>query len=1090
IDSNPFLIFELHGVDLIKELENRGIEIGEATQPEIPTWSDLLEASDLPNVYFDLEDEDEPEEVEEGEVIAVESSGETDNYSEGDESMLGQLTRLSYQSVDFDSDAMLALLEDRPAGFIHGNLRDQLANFLKFSSKLATQQLTNLSERTPPTWDSSEVFLDITELGWARPAPSMKWKEFNPDTGRLEEISISGKRSAGRKVELFEIFSGYSNAKRLAESPADLEALFYIWVVATKFVAASAVEPLLFEPKPGYIRIQWFPSVRSEELLKLVEQVGKLALCLSPDFLRIEGPLDIPPLVVGQVLIGAIIESYMAGTFDVIEEKKPYQSLEEQILFGPFAADTSLDPKLEGVKLRLTEWLSPLSRPTKDIKPVLTIVDPNEEKAEGVEEAFERPVYLDLSFHLESPITTKDGKVRRELVTLNQVLKRRKWSSSKFAVMQLTARLSRYCEDLNALLRSQGNNVSITMEQLTPLMFQALPALRLLGVRVVLPRSLRYLLQPQLQLDVETEEQPEKQSFFELMSLLRFNWRLAVGDEEITPQEFYELAKKAGKIVRFHDRFIYVDAAQIQKIQRKLDGKDLNITKNGMVRAILTGKVDEFKVHLSEELKKALAALLASPDITVPESLNAVLRPYQEKGYSWLMRNFKIGLGSILADDMGLGKTVQVISFLDALRSEGGLDKEPSLIVIPKTLIENWKKEIRRFAPEIKFGLFYGSSRSTDMEGLHVVITTYGTLRASIDALKKKSFSVLILDEAQTIKNYTTAISKAVKQIKRRACIAMSGTPVENRLTEYWSIMDATNPGVLGTVKQFQDNFSKPIEVAHDKEVVAQFRNLTAPFIMRRLKTDKSIISDLPEKISINEYCSLTAEQAALYKARVDRDLAEILKEDDPTKKRYMVLQLILNLKQICNSPVLYEKTSSFNKPEDSGKMQRVLEILEEMKEAGRKVILFTQYKVMGDIIQKWLEEKTGKRPAFIHGGTTHRQEIVDEFQSDRSQQVLILCLRAAGLGLNIQGASAVIHYDLWWNPAVEDQATDRAYRIGQTRDVNVYRMISADTFEDKINELIESKRKLANMTVNVGETWIGDLSDDDLKEIFTLSAS
>lgn len=328
-----------------------------------------------------------------------------------------------------------------------------------------------------------------------------------------------------------------------------------------------------------------------------------------------------------------------------------------------------------------------------------------------------------------------------------------------------------------------------------------------------------------------------------------------------------------------------------------------------------------------------------------------------------------------------------------------------------------------------------------------------------------------------------------MRTVKADGVVAMSGTPVENRLMEYWSIMEATNSGLLGSATGFKNTFAQPIEIEHDEETAEQFKRVTAPFILRRLKTDKAIAPELPQKISTDEYCTLTKEQALLYDKVVKKSLEQINDGMSPMERRAMVLTLMMKLKQICNAPAQYAKDGSYASAEYSGKMQRLFGILEDLEAAGRKVLIFTQFREMGKLLQKWIGEKTGSTPKFIHGGVAQkeRQAIVDSFQTNRSDKVLILSLKAAGTGLNLTAATAIIHYDLWWNPAVENQATDRAYRIGQKSSVNVYRFISAETFEEKINTMIESKKALAEMTVETGENWIGDLSKNELQEIFTL---
>lgn len=658
--------------------------------------------------------------------------------------------------------------------------------------------------------------------------------------------------------------------------------------------------------------------------------------------------------------------------------------------------------------------------------------------------------------------------------------------------MRTAARLSNHCAELTDLLRKSSETTLVTMQELTPLLFKAIPQLRLLGVKVLLPKSLRKLLAPQATMQIDLAENWDvSQGFMGLMDLLDFDWKVAVGGEAISREELKALSAMAGRVVRFHDSFMFVDEKELTRIRNRIEAQKQGLTKMAILRAALTGDMDSSPVQLTEAVRTALQRLLKETDTPIPATVKATLRPYQERGYRWMMRNVRIGIGSILADDMGLGKTLQVITLLEGLRTRRELKGKPALIVVPTSLITNWQRETARFAPKLKLHVYYGPGRALpgEKETVHAVLTTYGTLRSSVNTLAERAWRLLILDEAQAVKNYRTSTFKSVRTVKADGVVAMSGTPVENRLMEYWSIMEATNPGLLGSATGFKNTFAQPIEIEHDEETAEQFKRVTAPFILRRLKTDKAIAPELPQKISTDEYCTLTKEQALLYDKVVKKSLEQINDGMSPMERRAMVLTLMMKLKQICNAPAQYAKDGSYASAEYSGKMQRLFGILEDLEAAGRKVLIFTQFREMGKLLQKWIGEKTGSTPKFIHGGVAQkeRQAIVDSFQTNRSDKVLILSLKAAGTGLNLTAATAIIHYDLWWNPAVENQATDRAYRIGQKSSVNVYRFISAETFEEKINTMIESKKALAEMTVETGENWIGDLSKNELQEIFTL---
>jgi SNF2 family DNA or RNA helicase len=442
----------------------------------------------------------------------------------------------------------------------------------------------------------------------------------------------------------------------------------------------------------------------------------------------------------------------------------------------------------------------------------------------------------------------------------------------------------------------------------------------------------------------------------------------------------------------------------------------------------------------------------------------------------------------VIADDMGLGKTLQVIAALQKLKEDGGLHEAKALVIVPTSLLTNWTREIARFAPTLTTGVFHGTGRAMEKQRPDVLLTTYGVVRTDLAKLRKLAWRIVVVDEAQNIKNPAAAQTRAVKSIPAPSFIAMSGTPVENRLSEYWSIMDFANRGFLGNLSHFTREFAVPIQSHHDQLAVQRFKRITQPFLLRRLKSDKSIISDLPDKIEQDQYCELSGEQAALYESVVREALRVIGGESDTFKREGLVLQMILALKQICNHPAQYLKKHNADAAL-SGKAELFLDLLEPISANHEKVIVFTQFRETGEMLANWIIHRYGHAPQFLHGGVPRkkRDEMVERFQNDRTERVFLLSLKAGGTGLNLTAASNVVHFDLWWNPAVEAQATDRAYRIGQQRNVQVHRLITRATFEERINDMIRSKRGLAEMTVGTGEKWIGNLSNAELKEVFTL---
>ena len=535
-----------------------------------------------------------------------------------------------------------------------------------------------------------------------------------------------------------------------------------------------------------------------------------------------------------------------------------------------------------------------------------------------------------------------------------------------------------------------------------------------------------------------------------------------------------------------------MEKEDLEKIHRHFSQPG-EISAFQMLRAAISGEYHGAPVSMTDEVKKMISELTNVDEVRLPEGLQALMRPYQQRGFSWIYRNAQIGFGSVLADDMGLGKTLQVIATILKFREEGVLEKEKVLVVAPTGLLTNWQAEIQKFAPCLRTEIYHGTTRDLKrLNEVDILITSYGMARREADLFKKMKWHTLVIDEAQNIKNQETQQTKAIKSIKAGNFIALSGTPVENRLSELWSIMDFCNRGFLGSPKEFQDTWAQPIEQLNDRKTADKLKKVTAPFMMRRLKTDKTIISDLPDKIEIDSYASLTKVQAGLYEKTLDEAMAAIEGVSGTDQKALfvrqgLVLQMILALKQICNHPTQFLKNGETDASQ-SGKIELLFDKLDSITESNEKVLLFTQFTQMGDLLRHFIKERYHDEPLYIHGGCSidKRKEMVERFQNNHADRIFLLSLKAAGTGLNLTAASHVIHYDLWWNPAVEAQATDRAYRIGQKNNVMVHRFITKNTFEERINEMIQKKKALAEMTVATGESWIGNLSNKELREIFT----
>ena len=630
------------------------------------------------------------------------------------------------------------------------------------------------------------------------------------------------------------------------------------------------------------------------------------------------------------------------------------------------------------------------------------------------------------------------------------------------------------------------------------------------GVAVELPPGLATATdqegQSRLGLKVRAELPPtQARQRLGLKSLLNFQWELCLAGETLTASQFEALINQGSPLVQINGRWVELRPQEVKAAQRFLQGQKIPTplsVEDALRMSTGDTQVIEKLPVVSFEASGVLQQLidtLATGNQTLavmaePPGFKGKLRPYQGRGVSWLAFLDQWGLGACLADDMGLGKTIQLIAFLLHLQHQGWLES-PSLLVCPTSVMGNWEKEMRRFAPGLKTLVYHGDKRPRGKDlgraiaGHALVITSYTLVYRDLASLQAVSWQCLVLDEAQNIKNAEAKQSRAVRQIEAQFRIALTGTPVENRLTELWSIMDFLNPGYLGPKNFFQRRFATPIERYGDTASLKTLKSLVQPFILRRLKTDRSIIQDLPEKQEMTVFCGLSAEQAKLYQQAVDAALAS-LEEARGVQRRGQILALLTRLKQICNHPALFLQEASLGLKGRSAKLQRLDEMVEELVAEGDRALIFTQFAEWGKLLQRHLASHLGYEALFLYGGTTkaQREAMVDRFQHDpAAPRLFILSLKAGGVGLNLTRASHVFHFDRWWNPAVENQATDRAFRIGQTRNVQVHKFVCNGTLEERIHDMIESKKSLSEQVVSDGEAWLTELDTDQLRTLLLL---
>ncbi|MEI7026457.1 DEAD/DEAH box helicase [Paenibacillus sp. y28] len=629
-------------------------------------------------------------------------------------------------------------------------------------------------------------------------------------------------------------------------------------------------------------------------------------------------------------------------------------------------------------------------------------------------------------------------------------------------------------------------------------------------------------LKPALKAQIKSNPADAGESLLGMNQLLRFDWKVAVGDLELTEQQFLELADQQKRLIQFKGQWIQLDPELLQQIRKAMKASE---RKKGLplreaLEAFLLSdqaavdrgdKADpndenqdraKYQIELNQHLRTLFQQLQQTSSVELqplPEGLHATLRPYQHYGMSWMLFLRKFGFGGCLADDMGLGKTIQFIAYLLVLHQQQRITV-PSLIICPTSVLGNWQKELARFAPDLRVVVHYGPQRGKGEEafiasiaGAHVVLTTYMHTVMDQAELGQVEWSVIGLDEAQNIKNAYTKQSSVIRKLPAVQRIALTGTPIENRLTELWSIFDFVTPGYLGGIRDFTRGFVQPIERGGKPELVEQVQKLIRPFLLRRVKKDPAVQLDLPDKNESKVYLQLTREQGALYESVVQQMLERIDRLSF-MERRALIVSTLTKLKQICNHPAMYIKeTGAIKWQNRSNKLMRLIEMVSELRTEEGRCLIFTQFVETGGLLQAALEQELQEQVLFLHGGVSksRRDKLIAAFQGETSDPVrpgiFILSLKAGGTGLNLTAANHVFHFDRWWNPAVENQATDRAFRIGQTRDVQVHKFISLGTLEEQIDEMIERKQSLSEQVIGGGEGWITELSTEDLRQMFAL---
>jgi len=873
---------------------------------------------------------------------------------------------------------------------------------------------------------------------------------------------------------IMDYFGGFGNI-------VDLDSLTPTFIFMNKltYFVMKLIEKLYFIPtvkvKGSFFRIVYEPIINSQQLARIINQFEENI----PDNLFIKGEKP-------KNFINDFIYNYLNYVIYKFLSIKAYKF--KDVKSGTYMIkDLEQKSLMRGNDLSesFAQWFDELYLGKYDIIPFFKI-----DKLEN-EEIFR------LKVHIKNRKTGEDVLIDK-LYTDDTVFGANASDIARIVEKQLNY-ANRYMPELEQLFDDEEKlALDLNLNEVYKIITKTAYYLQKAQIEVVLPKELTNIIVPRASINakVKTSRSNELADIFNntssskisLDDILDFSYEIAIGNEKLSVEEFNKLVDGQNGLIKYKNKYVLVDKDDTKKIFEQIAQANFKkMSRMELIHAAMSGQIDQYDFDYDGAFAKVIQDFNKPVEVTVPDTLNGELRPYQQTGLKWLWTNISKGFGACMADDMGLGKTIQVISLILKMKEDNKLNK-PVLVICPTTLMGNWMKELQTFAPTLDAVIYHGAERKLDIKH-DIILTTYAIMRIDVEELKKNEWGMIIVDEAQNIKNPDTAQTLAIKMLKSDIKIAMTGTPVENRLTELWSIFDFINHGYLGSLREFQKSYAIPIERFKENSRAAKLKMSVSPFVLRRLKTDKKVISDLPEKMVINDYCYLSKTQAVLYEKTLN-EMMEKISGFTGINRRGNIFKLITALKQICNHPYQFLKGGEINK-EMSGKMEKCISTVQSILDNDEKTLIFTQYKEMGDILCKIIADECNTEPLFFHGSLTvpQREDLINRFQNDKDAKVMVLSLKAGGTGLNLTSATNVIHYDLWWNPAVEDQATDRTYRIGQDKNVMVHRMITLGTFEEKIDEMLKSKKELADLAVYEGEKIITELSDEEIYQIFTLTA-
>ena len=996
IDADPMWVFYFRGVDLPGLLRQRGIDLDKSvtlSEPEPLAWMAL------------------PDPEEDGTSCKTQGLPELSDVPEGYVKRIASL--------------LPACVEDKKA--LARSRYEKLVNTVMARAKSHDGQDHDAEQ----LWSKFQA-----AFTGGRVLPDLVWSDgrfvLGLRTPRGRRLGASMLDRSRLVIALAELCG------RAPEFSPGLAPWAAVARVAVDLIKLGALAPVLVHVESGdrdKVAALWVPALQAEEVRRYVVDVGRLLDEGILEILKKSGcPLDestrtgraftlLSVFMTEYVEFAACIPASFAGDPLYMLMAKPLSSMLD---YGIAQADITL----------VRKFLKPLSLGLMQLAwvPVMT-----------VRTAKDGNVTLNLG------VVARDAAAKARPVLYRDVLKESKFEADRLAILSVFEVFATYCTELRAVLDSKGKPATLARDGLRDFLFDAVPSLEMLGARVMLPKSLQRLLKPQLSVSVSGEGGAGK-GMITKEAVGQFDWQVSIGGQAITPEEFEKLMAHAGEVIPFKEEFVYLDPALLKKLKAQVDFME-GAGYLDMMKAVYTGQLDDgLQVSVPEHLLERVRELGRVDAMPIPSGLQATLRPYQERGYSWLMRNLTLGLGALIADDMGLGKTVQAIAFLLSRAQHGA-----SLVVMPTSVLLNWEREIKRFAPSLRPVIFNREDRAEVVKTLDagdVLLSTYGLLPNEIENLKTVDWNVIVLDEAHTIKSKETKTSKAAMELTGDARLLLTGTPLQNHLSELWNLSEFANPGLLGGYTSFVERFVVPVEKLHDKERQRLLKRMISPFLLRRTKTD--VLEELPEKTDITLRVELSEAERALYEG-LRENTAKALETGEI--KPMEALAALMKLRQAACHPQLVNPKLAMG----SSKTDAFLELVDELRSNGHRALVFSQFTSHLALIRKALDER-GIEYLYLDGAVSaaQRTKLTESFRLG-SMPLFLISLKAGGTGLNLTAADYVIHLDPWWNPAIEDQASDRAYRIGQERPVTVYRLVAEGTIEEKILRLHDTKRSLAD---------------------------